>query len=76
MLSPSGELEVRYTNGKPYKWILRYSFRGDRVAQEVGLLFFNWFGRRTGRTFRNEWLSPNNRFQPTSMPPIGRQGRG
>jgi len=56
VLSPAGELEVRYANRSPYRWILRYSFQRNRVADEAGLLLFNWFGKRTRQTFRNEWL--------------------
>ncbi|WP_156481500.1 hypothetical protein [Microbulbifer thermotolerans] len=41
------ELEICYSGSKPYKWILRHTFEGQRVADETGLIFFNWFGRRS-----------------------------
>jgi hypothetical protein len=57
VLSPAGELRVRYSNGRPYKWTLRYSFEGSVVSEETGLIFFNWFGRRSVKVFRNEWAA-------------------
>lgn len=47
------ELEVHFSNGKPHKWIMHYQFDGDRIMDETGLLFFNWFGSKTVQTLRN-----------------------
>ena len=46
-------LQVRYSNSKPYKWRLHYQFQGKRIWDETGVLFFNWFGSRSERTFCN-----------------------
>jgi len=46
-------LEIHYSNQKPHKWILYYWFEGERVADEYGLLFFNWFGERMSKTLCN-----------------------
>lgn len=46
-------LVVHESNGKQYKWILEYQFEGERVSDEVGLLFFNWFGNRTVKRYCN-----------------------
>lgn len=46
-------LEVHLTNGNPYKWVLKHTFEGERVFDETGLLFFNWFGRRSIERYSN-----------------------
>ena len=46
-LVSDAELEVCYSGSKPYKWILHHTFEGQRVADTTGLIFFNWFGRRS-----------------------------
>ena len=58
VLSPDSALEVHYSNGKPFKWILLHCYEGQKVSEETGLLFFNWFGRRSLRRFQNEWMAP------------------
>jgi hypothetical protein len=60
VLSPSGELTVHRSNSRPYKWVLHYSFEGQWTFEETGLMFFNWFGRRSTETLRNDWLSANH----------------
>lgn len=45
--------EVRYSNSKPYKWIMHYQFDGDRVSDATGTILFNWFGVRTKRRLSN-----------------------
>ena len=62
VLSRDSTLQVHYSNDRPFKWVLHYRDEGQRVSDEMGLLYFNWFGRRTTRTFQNEWLSVT---QPT-----------
>jgi hypothetical protein len=57
VLSPAGGLRVRYSNGRPYKWTLQYSFEGSTVSEETGRVFFNWLGRRSEKVFRNEWAA-------------------
>jgi hypothetical protein len=46
-------LEVKYSNDKPYCWILHYQYEGERVKDETGLLFFNWLGWRKNIEFTN-----------------------
>ena len=46
-------LTVNYSNHKPHKWALHYLDNGQRVFDETGLLLFNWFGKRTSRSFCN-----------------------
>ena len=52
LLSPDASLIVRYSAGRPYRWILRYPTHGSPVNDETGLLFFNYFGRRETREYR------------------------
>jgi len=52
-LVTDAELKIYYSGAKPYKWVLHHTFEGQRVADETGLLFFNWFGRRSNETKRN-----------------------
>jgi len=73
VLSRDSALQVRYANGKPFKWVLHHRFEGKRVSDETGLLYYNWFGRRTTRTFQNEWLSV---AQPTVQGPTSPPSAG
>ncbi len=56
VLSPAASLEVHYSNERPYKWRLHQQVTGDAWFEETGLLFFNWFGKRSTRRFCNTWL--------------------
>lgn len=56
VLSMDSKLEVSYSNGKPFKAVLRCRCDGQWVIEETGLIFFNWFGRRTVKKFQNDWL--------------------
>jgi hypothetical protein len=58
LLSSDASLTVRYAGGRPYKWLLRYPTEGAPVLEEMGLLFYNYFGRRETREFRNRHLPP------------------
>lgn len=46
-------LHVHYSNEKPFKWVLHHQFEGKRIFDETGMIFFNWFGKRTQKTFCN-----------------------
>ena len=46
-------LAIHYSNGKAYKWVLNHNFEGQRVSDETGLIFYNWFGEKTVKTFSN-----------------------
>jgi hypothetical protein len=56
VLSESSCLEVRYSNSRPYRWSLRRLVGEEGTTDVTGMLFFNWFGRRSSRLFRNSWL--------------------
>jgi len=51
--SPDGFLDVYYAGNNPYRLILHHRFEGAWVNDETGLIFFNWFGKRSRRTLRN-----------------------
>lgn len=53
VLTPAGHLGVYHSNGKAYKHVLHHAFEGSLVADETGLLFFNWLGRRSRKCFVN-----------------------
>ena len=56
VLSPDAVLNVHFSAGKPYKWILSYPTGQLPVNDETGLLLFNYFGRREVREYRNRHL--------------------
>lgn len=58
VLCPDSTLTVFFASGDPYKWILTYPWNGTRMNEETGSLFFNYFGRRERRVFRNQHLPP------------------
>ena len=58
LLSSDSSLQVSYANDRPYRWVLSYPFEGRRVSDRNGLLVFNYFGRRSVRTFQNQQLPP------------------
>jgi hypothetical protein len=53
VLSESSCLEVRYANNRPYRWSLHRRVGEEDTRDVTGKLFFNWFGRRSSRLFRN-----------------------
>jgi len=46
-------LEVVSSNGRAFKWRLNVDCDGQRDWVEMGLLFFNWFGRRSKQSLCN-----------------------
>jgi hypothetical protein len=58
LLCSDSSLQVFYSNGRPYRWVLTYPLEGRRVSDRTGLLVFNYFGRRNVRTFQNQQLPP------------------
>jgi hypothetical protein len=56
LLSPDAWLEVRYAGHTPYKWTMTYGVEGSVEAESTGLLFFNYFGRRSVKVLQNEHL--------------------
>lgn len=63
LLTPSMRLREWCSNGVPYRWVLESSRGGAWVAEEsTGLLFWNYFGRRTERVFQNNQLPSRDRL--------------
>jgi hypothetical protein len=58
LLCSDSSLEVCYSNERPYRWVLIYPLAGQRISDRTGLLLYNYFGRRSARTFQNEQLPP------------------
>lgn len=56
LLCADSKLEVLYAGSKPFKWRLTYPTTDGPEFQEVGLLFFNHFGRRRTKVYRNKHL--------------------
>jgi hypothetical protein len=53
VFSPEGYLDIHYSGGSPYRLILHHRFEGEWVNDETGLIFFNWFGKRSRRRLSN-----------------------
>ena len=57
LLSPAIRIRERLAAGKPYKWVREVCQDRHWVAQEWdGLIFFNYFGKRTERIYQNSIL--------------------
>ena len=56
LLCSDSKLEVKYAGGSPYKWVLTYPTEEGTEFQEIGLFFYNYFGRRTSKVFQNHHL--------------------
>jgi len=52
-------LEVYYSNGKLYKSRLNFQSEGSEATEEMTLVFFNWFGKKTKRRLCNGELQSN-----------------
>jgi hypothetical protein len=57
-LCTDSSLEVWYSNKRPFRWVLSYPLEGRLVSDRVGLLVFNYLGRRSVRRFQNSHLPP------------------
>jgi hypothetical protein len=66
LLCSDSSLQVFYSNERPYRWVLSYPLDGGQFSDRTGLLVFNYFGRRTKRTFQNQQLPP--REGPSVVP--------
>ena len=51
--SADGYLDVYYVSGRPIRLILHHRFEGVWVNDETGLIFFNWFGKRSRQRLSN-----------------------
>ena len=57
MLSPSMRIRETLSNGVPYKWSLENFEDGTWVVENTcGLFFWNWFGEKAEKFYRNEVL--------------------
>jgi hypothetical protein len=56
LLSADSSLTVRYAGAKPFKWVLSYATDSGVEREEMGLLVFNYLGRRSTRTLQNGQL--------------------
>jgi hypothetical protein len=60
LLCADSRLIVSLTNGRPFRWTLEYPLGGAVVRDRVGLLLFNYFGRRTTHEYQNRHLPPRD----------------
>jgi hypothetical protein len=59
LLSPAMRIRERCAGGKPYRWYIEYlDYMQWHAEHETGLLFWNYFGRRSEHIYRNYTL-PN-----------------
>jgi hypothetical protein len=57
LLSPAMRIDERCAGGKPYRWYIEYLDDMQWHAEhETGLLFWNYFGRRSEHIYRNYTL--------------------
>jgi len=56
LICADSTLTVYYSNGRPFRRVLTYPLSGQSVNDRVGLLVFNYLGRRTMREFQNHHL--------------------
>lgn len=56
LLCEDSKLEVRYSSEKPYKWLLTYTTEDGIETQETGLMFYNYFGKKSCKVFQNVHL--------------------
>jgi hypothetical protein len=63
LLSPGMRVRELRSGGSPYRWYVEVRRDGDwSVATENGLLFFNYFGKRSQRIYQNRHLpEPSSR---------------
>ena len=61
VMSENASLEVHHSNGKPYKYILNYTFDGEQASEEEGTIFYNWFGEKKVEIFSNNWHAEQNK---------------
>jgi len=57
LLSPAMRVRELLAGGKPYKWAIELCQNGKWHTEEwVGLIFYNYFGRKTEMTYQNTIL--------------------
>jgi hypothetical protein len=61
LVSPVMRVRERTAGGKPYWWAFESLMDGKWHTEEsVGLLVWNWFGKRSQRTYQNTILPSRN----------------
>lgn len=62
LLSPAMRLREWRAGNVPYRWVLEVQVAdGWRSEQTMGLLFWNYFGRRSERVYQNRQLPARER---------------
>jgi len=57
LLSPAMRIRERLAGGEPYKWAFESYQDGQWITEEwIGLLFWNYFGKRTEKVYQNKVL--------------------
>jgi hypothetical protein len=65
LLSPTMRIRERCAGGKPYRWYVEYLDDAQwRAEHETVLLFWNYFGRRSERIYRNSTLPSRTSGNP------------
>lgn len=57
LLGPGMRIRERLAGDRPFKWTLEHLQDGEWIAEEeMGLLMYNYFGRRSERIYQNQVL--------------------
>ena len=57
LLSPAMRIRERLAGGQPFKWAIELKRDGTWETEEwVGLFFYNYFGKKSERTYQNSVL--------------------
>ena len=59
MLSENMQIKVLQSNDSPYRWVLQFKEENEWIDESTtGLLFWNYFGRRSEKIYKNQHLVP------------------
>ena len=56
LLCEESKLEVHIAGTTPYKWTLKYPTEHGIESETMGVLFFNYFGKRSTKSYQNRHL--------------------
>ena len=57
LLSPAMRIREQLAGGRPFKWTLEHLHGGKWIMEEeMGLLIYNWFAKRSERIYQNQIL--------------------
>jgi hypothetical protein len=70
LLGPGMRIRERLAGGKPYKWAFELYQDGQwKTEEEIGLCFWNYFGKRSEKTYQNMVLpARENAVEPALRP--------